>query len=161
MEKIPLRNRKGEIVDYTIVSSEHYQHLNQFKWHKNGKYVQGIVYKKPWKIHRYIKSVILKEIIPKGHVVDHIDNDLLNNHQDNLRIVTRGQNSNNRKKKINCSSGFIGVTKNNKKKFVASLKLKGKIISARYYNEIHAAKARDIVTIKYFGNNNLNFTDTI
>lgn len=29
---IPLRNRKGEVIGYTIVSSEHYDHLNQFKW---------------------------------------------------------------------------------------------------------------------------------
>ena len=34
MNKIPLRNRKKEIIAYTIVSPEHFEHLNQFRWCK-------------------------------------------------------------------------------------------------------------------------------
>lgn len=30
--KIPLRNKKKEIIDYALVSEEDFDHLNQFKW---------------------------------------------------------------------------------------------------------------------------------
>jgi hypothetical protein len=33
--KIPLKNRKKEIIDYAIVSKEDYETLNQFKWYKS------------------------------------------------------------------------------------------------------------------------------
>ena len=36
--KIPLHNRKKEVVGYAIVSPENYECLNQFKWSKVVKY---------------------------------------------------------------------------------------------------------------------------
>lgn len=139
MNKIPLRNKKGDIVAYTIVSPEDYQHLNQFKWSKTLKgYTQGTVNKSKWSLHKYIKLEILKEIIPTEYVVDHIDNNPLNNHRDNLRFTTRSENSRNRKEKQNFSSKYVGVTKE-KDIFRVSISIDGKQIFASYKNEIHAA----------------------
>ena len=139
MNQIPLRNNKGEVIDYTIVSSEHYEHLNQFKWNKTKDgYVQGTVYKNPWRLHRYIKLEILKKTIPKGYVVDHIDNNPLNNHYKNLRIITLSENARNKKKKDNCSSIYNGVSKQGNIFFV-SISIKNKQLNARYDNEIYAA----------------------
>ena len=60
---IPLRDKTGVVITYTTVSPEHFEHLNQFKWSKNRNYVSGIVNKKGWMLHRYIKLVLLEEII--------------------------------------------------------------------------------------------------
>jgi hypothetical protein len=45
--QIPLRNKYKEIIGYTIVSEEDYDHLNQFKWCKNkDRYVVGKINRK-------------------------------------------------------------------------------------------------------------------
>jgi len=45
----------------------------------------------------------------KGHVVDHIDGDGLNNHVDNLRSVTHSQNQQNRRKLAPGTSRYKGL----------------------------------------------------
>lgn len=136
---IPLRNKIGEVIAYTTVSPEHFEHLNQFKWSKNRNYVTGTINKKGWMLHRYIKILVMGEHIPEGYVVDHIDNNPLNNHHLNLRIVSPSENSRNRKNKENCTSNFRGVSKINEDKFNVHIRINNKQISALYNNEIHAA----------------------
>lgn len=139
MSKIPLRNKKGEIIDYTTVSPEDFEHLNQFKWCKNGSgYVIG---NRIYRLHRYIKLQILKETIPENYIVDHIDNDRLNNQRSNLRIITHSENSRNKKKKENCTSKYIGVSLSKKyNSFEVHIRIKdNKRLTAIYNNEIHAA----------------------
>ena len=135
--KIPLRNRKKEIITYTTVSSEHYEHLNQFKWGKSKYYVGSTINTNTWLLHRYIKLEIMKEVIPKGYVIDYKDNNSLNNHHDNLRFASRSENAQNKKKKENCSSKFVGVSKKNKR-FQVSININKKRLTALYDDEIHA-----------------------
>jgi hypothetical protein len=54
-------------------------------------------------LHRFILDAT------NGVFVDHIDGDGLNNRRDNLRLVTHAQNSTNRRRGINNTSGFKGV----------------------------------------------------
>lgn len=55
-------------------------------------------------LHRYIMDC------PEGKVVDHMDRNSLNNKRGNLRIVTPGENMQNRKIQKNNTSGARGVS---------------------------------------------------
>lgn len=59
-------------------------------------------------LHRLI-YVWYKGDIPKGYIVDHIDNNQLNNDPDNLQLLTRGENV----KKNNNGNNQFTVTRNN------------------------------------------------
>lgn len=84
------------------------------KWGKERTYMTVYYYKKekhlmqPIALHRLI-YVWYKGDIPKGYVVDHIDNNQLNNDPDNLQLLTRGENV----KKNNNGHNQFTVTKDN------------------------------------------------
>lgn len=138
--KLPLRNRNKEIIDYTYVSEEDYNFLNKFKWHKSNNYITGKVDRKLYYLHRYIIIEILKNNINKKQVIDHIDNNPLNNKRDNLRIVTISENGRNKKKIENAHSKYIGVSwSKNINKWHAGITIDNKLINANYNNEHHAA----------------------
>lgn len=80
----------------------------------------------------------MKENIPESYVVDHIDNNPLNNQHLNLRIVSPSENSRNKKKKENCTSKYIGVSKK-ENQYISFITINYKKISALYEKEIHAA----------------------
>ena len=106
MKKIKLSKGKVALVD-----NEDYIWLNQWKWHfmaggyamrhlrisedKNSK----LIY-----MHRQILNT------PKGLESDHINRNKLDNRKENLRVATRSQNNMNRKKRINCTSKYKGVS---------------------------------------------------
>jgi len=137
--EIPLRNIKKEITGYALVSPEHFEEINQYRWYSDKEnYVKGQVNKKPWRLHRYIMIEIMKQDIPKDHVVDHKNGNRLDNCETNLRIVTHSQNAQNRKKKTNRTSLYMGVSKN-KDKFYTEIRFTGNRLYAYYNKEIHAA----------------------
>jgi hypothetical protein len=139
MFRLPLRNRAGDIINYTYVSKEDYDHLNQYKWSMSYGYASGKINNKTWRLHRYIMIEILKNDIDSHTKIDHHDTDRLNNCRNNLRIVTNSENSRNRKKLENCSSKYTGVSINNDiNMWQSSIKI-DKRINAFYKNEHHAA----------------------
>ena len=74
-----------------------------------------IIKKKTFLFHRLVYEVYNGEI-PKGMLIDHIDNNTTNNNIDNLRLATRSENACNIKvKKNNLSTGYknIRLTKYN------------------------------------------------
>jgi hypothetical protein len=114
---IPLKNKKGDIIGNAIVSPEDYEHLNKFKWCKDKEnYVKTMIDGKNIRLHRYIMIKILKNDITSKNPIDHINNNPLDNRRKNLRIVTHSENSRNKQKKENCTSKYIGVSKNTSKK---------------------------------------------
>lgn len=88
--------------------------VNKPKYGKERTYMTVYYYKKekhlmyPLALHRLI-YVWYKGDIPKGYVVDHIDNNQLNNDPDNLQLLTRGENV----KKNNNGHNQFTVTKDN------------------------------------------------
>lgn len=154
--EIPLRNRNKKIVAHTIVSKEDYYHLSQFKWCLSGNYVSTTIKSKSWLLHRYIMIEILgNEIIPQ-QPVDHINGLPLDNTRNNLRIVTRSENSRNTKKKDDTSSKYTGVSKKGNK-WHAQISIENKRLSAYYDNEIHAAHQYNLWIDEYdlkFANKN-------
>lgn len=87
----------------------------------NGYYVCQL-FGKRFLIHRIIYEIFNGEI-PIGAVVDHLNGIPTDNRISNLRIVTQAQNSRNRKKNQNNTSGFTGIT------LASSLSSGGKVYS--------------------------------
>ena len=97
-------------------------------------------------LHRIITNA------PKGYEVDHIDRNTLNNRRENLRVCTRQENSRNKTKQRNNTSGYKGVSWDKaKKKWRAFISVdKKQIFLGRYDNIEEAIKARQQADIKYF-----------
>jgi hypothetical protein len=105
MKKIKLTQGKVALVD-----DEDFEFLNQWKWYTNCKgyaarnlRVQESKNRGTLFMHLEIKKV------PRGRVVDHIDENPLNNQKVNLRAATKSQNGLNRGRNKNNTSGFKGV----------------------------------------------------
>ncbi len=104
--KLPINNKYG-IIDYAIISEEDYNHLKQFKFSKTRGYV--LFNKKTLSV--YIYYTLMKKDKHENCIVDHINNNPLDNTRSNLRELTYSENTRNRPKKKGCSSFYFGVSK--------------------------------------------------
>jgi hypothetical protein len=164
--RIPLRNRAGVIVEYALVDEDDYEKVNKYKWYLNtGGYAEGKVDKKLIRLHHYI----LKKP-DKGKVIDHINQDRLNDTKNNVREVSRSENNHNVTKNTNIdlTSKYKGVSwSKNENKWVSTCSIEKKKINLGYFeSEEEAAKAYDTYTFKEYkekaNNNNLvKYEDTL
>lgn len=86
------------------------------------------------KIHKLVAESFLNHT-PCGYklVVNHIDNNPLNNQVDNLEVVTHRQNTN--KKHIKSSSKYVGVSfLKGRKKWTSTINIKGKRKHLGHFN---------------------------
>lgn len=83
-------------------------------------------------LHRVVWAIINGDL-ENALVIDHVDRNRLNNKLDNLRLVTRTQNGQNKKKSSANTSGFKGVIPVNGK-YRAMIKEDGKRIHLGYFN---------------------------
>jgi hypothetical protein len=166
---IPCYNRKKEFIDNIIVSNEDYDRVTKYKWTINiSKQVNGEYKYASTQING--KSIRLSHFIkgkPKnGNVIDHINNNAIDNTRENLHEIPRSHNSQNKKKIITekTTSKYLGVsfeTHTNKWCCQSSGFNLG-----RFTSEIEAAKTYDkFVYVKYgknaSTNNLIKFEDTI
>ena len=152
MKEIYLTNNKGIV----FVDNEDYEWLQQYKWNfnlsRNGNgYATTNLYLNKRNLIKHMHRLIMNE--PIGLQIDHIDNNGLNNQKNNLRIVTNQQNQMNRKKGINCSSKYKGVTwKKQDKQWQAQIQANKKYIYLGLFRiEEDAAKAYNEAAIELFG----------
>lgn len=153
-KRIACKNRKKEIVDYIIVSNEDYENVIKYNWYisiekqknKDYKRVKGRVNGKQMQLNHFIAG------IPKyPDVVDHINNNSLDNRRENLHITTRSHNGQNKEKKENTSSKYIGVCfKKSENKWEA---YSCSIYLGLFENELDAAIIYDKYTLIKFGKN--------
>jgi hypothetical protein len=129
---------------YTQVDDSDFEELNKYKWMAKKD-------KKNFYVARHSKGGTRKLILmhrvvantPNGMFTDHIDGDGLNNQKSNLRVCSNQQNSVNRGKNNNNTSGLKGVywVQNGKSsgKWRALIGFKGKFIHLGLFSSKEAA----------------------
>lgn len=112
--------------------------------HKSNGYYNVQLNGKKYLVHRIIYSIVNNIELSSDIVIDHIDRNMTNNLENNLRAVTQRKNSNNKIKRG--TSKYFGVyySKTTKKWRAACRGLDGKkIFLKEHLLEIDAAKAYD------------------
>lgn len=114
MKQIPLRNTKGEVRDWALVDDEDFERVNAFRWHKThygyackSRSLPGEKDELLW-MHHFVYQGY-NGPIALDHL-DHKDRNRLNNQRANLREVTTLQNNLNRTKSSRNTSGYTGVS---------------------------------------------------
>jgi hypothetical protein len=149
--RIPLRNKQGVVMNYALVDQDKFEMVNKYKWCRNrGGSIANIDGKLILMHHFVYKRITFPRVI------DHINQDPLDNRICNLRETDRKTNSHNRKKwRKSTTSKYKGVScYKNTKKYVASC---CGIHLGYFISEKEAAKCYDIYSFQIFGkmaNNN-------
>lgn len=86
-------------------------------------------------------------------VVDHFDDDGLNNQRNNISVITASKNQSRRRKQLGISSSFKGVSwRTAMGKWGAAIKHNGKQKQLGYFvDECDAATAYNLVAVELFG----------
>lgn len=134
-----------------LVDDEDFEYLNTFKWRTiasgNIFYASRTVTIDGKRI-----NILMHGVIMGGKGIDHIDHNGLNNQKSNLRLCTRSENMMNRRKGVNTSSIYKGVSfHKGHKKWGASIGINNKKISLGYFDtEAEAALAYNTKAIALF-----------
>ena len=145
MKEIQLTKGKVALVD-----DEDFEYLNQWKWRCLNGYAKR---NDPIGNGKYKDVAMQNQIMkpPPGFVVDHADNNKLNNQKSNLRICTYSQNLANRKIFSTNTTGYKGVSIDKKckhRKWYAQIKCK---VIGYFDNPIDAARAYDAKALEMYG----------
>ena len=144
--EIIIYNKHCEEITRTKIDIDDVDRVKNYKWSLSSSgYIDNI--KTRISLHRFIMNC------PEGKVVDHINRDKLDNRKCNLRICSQSQNSMNKCKQSNNTSGYTGVYWDKKSsKWQSKIKINGKSINLGYYDDLEEAiKVRKQAEIKYFG----------
>lgn len=153
MKFIPLTQGK-----FAMVDDVWFDYLNQWKWcyHKS-RGDNGYAERGQWKDgkldHIKMHRVVMGCKPYDGKEVDHRDDDGLNNQQYNLRVATDIQNSQNRRRQPNNTSGYKGVHfQKSNQKWVAYIGVnKKRIYLGLFTSKVKAARAYDAKALECFG----------
>jgi hypothetical protein len=133
MDKIKLSQGKHVLVD-----KEDFDWLNKYNWYLINGYAGTQINKKKVYMHSLLNKT-------NGKLqTDHINQNKLDNRRKNLRSVTLLQNSRNRDKNKNNTSGYKGVTwVKGRNRWLAHIKVNFKLVNlGRFININDAIKAR-------------------
>lgn len=148
LKRIKLTQGKVALVD-----DKWFPYLSQFKWQARYDRTTDAWYAARQERRKFI--YMHREILnaPIGLHVDHINGDRLNNTEENLRLATSAQNSWNRDKNKNNTTGYKGVTREKgRKKVRAQIRVNGKHIHLGWFDDPRdAALVYDQAVRKYYG----------
>lgn len=147
---VPMINKYKELIDYAYCDIEQWEYLKQFSFHTHED--DGKVYAVASKAKKTMHELVMTKKAPEGYVIDHIDGNSLNNIRRNLRYATHAQNAQNRVKSQGTVSKFIGVRKNPKHGYHATIGFQNKTTyCGSFKEEVQAAKAYDVYAIHLYG----------
>ena len=130
--------------EVAIIDITDFEKVDRFpnKWYLNinkktgAKYVMGFLKKKPFLLHRWIMDA------PINMQVDHRNHNTLDNTRSNLRLVTAGENQQNKNGAYkNSKSGVRGVYwSKDKQKWIAQVRINYKTKKLGGFDTIEEAK---------------------
>ena len=144
--EVPVRRRS--IHTFTKCLASDLDLIKSYNWHLSLGYAKTSINGGSVGMHRIIMGVTDPLL-----VVDHINQDKLDNRRTNLRIVTRGVSNQNRAKKqtVERSSTYKGVSKRTFKKSCVFVATCGKFYTQSFKNEEDATRAYDKAALHYYG----------
>ena len=142
--------------EWTILDQQDYYCYAGFKWVLNGQETRFYAVRNAKNEDGKVRTVRLHREItqaPDGVLVDHKNRRTLDNRRANLRFATQSQNMQNRRKRKNTTSKYVGVCLDKQRgQWEVRLVHQGKRIwIGRFHSEIEAAKAHDAAAKKYQG----------
>jgi hypothetical protein len=148
---IPLTQGKN-----TLMSASRYEFINQWNWFAELDKRSGDYYacRRDYSAGS-CRRITMHSILLQGDFenVDHWNGDTLDNRDENLRPSSVKENSRNRKRPKDNTSGFKGVWwRKEKQKWVATIRVDGRhIYIGSHVIPTEAARLYDRAAIKYFG----------
>ena len=132
---------------------EDYELIKEHRWNMRNGYIVADIDGTKVSLHRLVMGVTDSDL-----KVDHIQHNKTDNRKSQLRIVDNSQNSMNRRRAINNTSGITGVrfnTQNNK--WQAYIGIDGELIHLGYFDDAsRAIDVRNKAEEKYFGEYSYN-----
>jgi hypothetical protein len=110
-QAIVVTSRRTKEAHAVLVDEKWWHTISRYNWTWCKKtYPVGRVGGKTVYLHHFVYQLAGGKI-PPGYVIDHIDHDRANVRQNNLRVLTRAENSHSKRKRDGCKSRFPGVSK--------------------------------------------------
>lgn len=137
---------------YAIVDDDDYETIRQYRWHLSNGYACRTYVLNGKKAYCYMHRQINNT--PIGLYTDHINGNKLDNRRNNLRVVTKSQNSaNSSKRSDNLSSNYRGVRRNTASStFMARIRKDGIVYYiGSFKTQLEAATAYNEKALQLFG----------
>lgn len=146
---IPLYGRHGVMKGWAVVDAQDLPIVADVAWTIDPR---GYVAGRPSRNATTTMHAWIMRDRDSGVSIDHIDGDRLNNRRSNLRVCSQAENSRNRGRGTNNTSGFKGVSRTESGRWRARIVIDRKEFSlGRFDTKEAAAKAYDLAASRLHG----------